>query len=193
METTFLLSDMSENQSDSDLCIINLVERTSYCYPDNLALICEDGGATISYRELLNRSKELRDFVDIVIGDESVKFVGVNGAPPNSMVSIMTHRGIGMIVSILGVLLAGAAYVPIDPSFPPDRQLHIFTHSRSRILIVDEDNYKAFQEMNIDLANILVINSSTGAIIDKSLCNISEDNKRNIKNKPKPDDLAYGS
>ena len=43
------------------------------------------------------------------------------------------ERNIGFVASMLSTLMARATYVPIDPSFPPDRQTHILEHSNSEL------------------------------------------------------------
>ena len=47
------------------------------------------------------------------------------------LVGIMMERDIGFIASILATLKAGGTYVPVDPSFPPDRStlhIHLYIH-----------------------------------------------------------------
>jgi len=78
------------------------------------------------------------------------------------LISIMCNRGIGTIIAILSVLKIHCAYVPVDPSFPVDRQIHIFTHSKSQMLIVDDENYKIVSNYGIQLPPIAVIDSKTG-------------------------------
>ncbi len=43
------------------------------------------------------------------------------GAGAGSLVGVWMERGLDMVVAILGILKAGAAYVPLDPAFPKDR------------------------------------------------------------------------
>jgi non-ribosomal peptide synthetase component F len=54
---------------------------------------------------------------------------------PDQLVAINMDRSLGMIVGLLGILKSGAAYVPIDPNFPPDRQQYIVTDARATILV----------------------------------------------------------
>ena len=43
------------------------------------------------------------------------------GAGPGTRVGIQCERSLEMLVSVLGVLKSGAAYVPLDPGFPEER------------------------------------------------------------------------
>ncbi|MBG9476032.1 AMP-binding protein, partial [Lysinibacillus sphaericus] len=43
------------------------------------------------------------------------------GVRPDDFVAIMAERSIEMIAGIYGIIKAGAAYVPIDPTYPEER------------------------------------------------------------------------
>lgn len=64
-------------------------------------------GATLSRAELTARS------------DRLAARLLASGASHGSLVGIYMERSIEMLISVLGVLKAGAAYVPLDPRFPP--------------------------------------------------------------------------
>ena len=60
------------------------------------------------------------------------------------LVAVMMTRSVGFIATILGILKVGAAYVPVDPAFPPpDRQSYIFSHSKCQLLVADHDSYRS--------------------------------------------------
>ncbi|MBX9690859.1 MAG: AMP-binding protein, partial [Cyanobacteria bacterium] len=134
--------------------------------PDNLAIITEDGLFSLTYRELDERSA--------VLAKALVKSAG-NLLSENNYIGIMVHRNIGMIVALLAILKAGAAYIPVDPSFPEDRQAYIFSHSKCPLLIVDEDTYSAAQtlasaaERGAVLPAMFIIEKDTGFPQNKAL------------------------
>lgn len=75
--------------------------------PTAVAAYC--GDCQISYGELELRSNQLANFLI------------AKGVRPQDRVGICQSRGIDMIMSVLAILKAGAAYVPLDPNYPPER------------------------------------------------------------------------
>jgi len=75
--------------------------------PEGTAVVFE--GSRLSYRELNERANRLAHYLRRL------------GAGPEMHVGLCLERGPEMIVALLGVLKAGAAYVPLDPSYPPER------------------------------------------------------------------------
>ena len=90
--------------------------------PDAVALVFDD--ATLSYRELDTRSNQLAHHLRTL------------GAGPETIVGLCVERSFDMVIALIGILKAGAAYLPLDPDYPQQR-LHI--HDRctraSRILL----------------------------------------------------------
>ena len=80
------------------------------------------------------------------------------------LVGLMMHRHIGLVVSMLGVLMAGAAYVPIDPSFPPDRQRFILEHSQCQLLIIDDESYRQLLSYNLCIPPVVLV-STEGLVV----------------------------
>ena len=87
------------------------VERT----PDSIAVTGPVPGNNhqrnchITYNELNERS------------DRLASYLGQKGVMPGSIIGIAADRSLEMIVGLLGILKAGAAYLPIDPGYPPER------------------------------------------------------------------------
>ncbi|MBV8281188.1 MAG: amino acid adenylation domain-containing protein, partial [Candidatus Eremiobacteraeota bacterium] len=79
--------------------------------PEASALVFEE--QTLSYRELNLRANRLAHFL---IGQ---------GIGPESLVALYLPRSIEMVVSLLAVLKAGAAYLPLDPDYPPERLAYV--------------------------------------------------------------------
>ncbi len=57
------------------------------------------------------------------------------GVQPNTVVGLMVQRSVEMIIGILGILKAGAAYLPLDPDYPHDRIEYMLSDSRAGILL----------------------------------------------------------
>ncbi len=108
----------------SDLLLHQLIERHADQTPDAIAVTCLD--SEISYGELdrwANRlAYRLREA----------------GAGPETPVAVVAERCIETVVSLLAVLKAGAAYVPIDPANPPRRFHYLMRDSGARLLVTPE-------------------------------------------------------
>ena len=84
----------------------------------------------------------------VVVGDESLSYVELDaranrlahrliglGVKPETKVGIAVERSIEMVVGLLGILKAGAAYVPLDPEYPADRLAYMIADSGIRLLL----------------------------------------------------------
>ncbi len=90
-----------------DAMLSELFEQQAARTPDAPAVIF--GRTEVSYAELNRRANRLARHL-----------IGL-GAGPDRLVAIAMPRSPGMIVAVLAVLKAGAAYVPVDPAYPADR------------------------------------------------------------------------
>ena len=59
------------------------------------------------------------------------------GAGPGRTVAILLGKGPNLVVSMLAVLRAGAAYVPIDVASPAPRRDHVLRDAEAAVLISD--------------------------------------------------------
>ncbi|MFM0492403.1 AMP-binding protein, partial [Paraburkholderia graminis] len=59
------------------------------------------------------------------------------GAGAEVRVGVAMQRSTALVASLLGVLRAGAAYVPLDPSYPAERLAHIVDDSQLRLIVTD--------------------------------------------------------
>ncbi|HEX2187720.1 MAG TPA: amino acid adenylation domain-containing protein, partial [Longimicrobiaceae bacterium] len=95
-------------------------ERT----PDALAVVFED--ASLTYRELDRRADRLaRHLLRLGVG-------------PEVRVGLCLERGLELVVSTLGVLKSGGAYVPIDPTHPAERIAYVLEDSGVAVLLTQE-------------------------------------------------------
>ena len=101
--------------------------------PDKLALVelGDNSGPTqqMTYAELNRRA------------DQLAAYLATTGCGPETAVAVVTGRRLHFIVSILGVLKAGAAYVPIDPGYPPSRIEFILEDTQTPLIITDSAYY----------------------------------------------------
>src|SRR5215510_6000593 len=101
-------------------CLHDLVEAQALATPDQFAVACE--GARLTYTQLNQRADLLAAELQSM------------GAVPDVRVGLLVDRSIDAIVGMLGVLKAGAAYVPIDPAYPADRIAFMLDDAGARIV-----------------------------------------------------------
>ncbi len=90
-----------------DRCLDQLVEAQVDRTPDAIAIIHE--GQPWTYRELDERANRLAHHLRGL------------GAGPGSLVGVCMNRSAEMVAAVLGILKAGAGYVPLDPAYPKER------------------------------------------------------------------------
>ncbi|AFZ11265.1 amino acid adenylation domain protein [Crinalium epipsammum PCC 9333] len=57
------------------------------------------------------------------------------GAKPNQLVAVVMEKGWEQVVAVLGILMSGAAYVPIDPKLPQERRSHLFKQAEIQLVV----------------------------------------------------------
>jgi amino acid adenylation domain-containing protein len=126
-EIHHILRQWNDTQRDfpRDVCLHELFERQVDLTPDSIAVRC--GSKSVTYRELNDRANQIA---------HHFRKLGVG---PETLVGICMDRSIDMIKSILGILKAGAAYLPLDPSYPLSRLAHILEDAAVAFLMTQED------------------------------------------------------
>ena len=106
-----------------------LFDEQASRYPSRIAV--RAGAETLTYRELHERASSI------------ACTLRMNGARPNEVIGIMTERSVEMLAGILGILQAGAAYMPLDPAYPAARIAYMLQHSgASKVLVQREHRNK---------------------------------------------------
>ncbi|SMR46232.1 unnamed protein product [Zymoseptoria tritici ST99CH_1E4] len=59
----------------------------------------------------------------------------INGVQRGEVVMVYAHRGVDLVVAVMGVLKAGATFSVIDPAYPPDRQITYLEVAQPRALV----------------------------------------------------------
>ncbi|MGW0786651.1 AMP-binding protein, partial [Streptomyces sp. NPDC002913] len=104
-----LLTTWNDTRSpNEDVTVTDLLDRQAQATPDAEAVRGDDGPA-LTYRELHLRARRLAD--RLVAG----------GVGPEDVVGLALPRSVDLVVGVLAVLKAGAAYLPLDPDYPADR------------------------------------------------------------------------
>ena len=107
-ERRALLHDWNDTARDIPAATVpELFQAQAARTPDAPAVIVE--GAQVSYAELNARANRL------------ARYLVSLGAGPEQLVAVAMPRSADLVVAVLAVLKAGAAYVPVDPAYPADR------------------------------------------------------------------------
>ncbi|MCE7996681.1 MAG: non-ribosomal peptide synthase/polyketide synthase [Roseivirga sp.] len=123
-EKARLLEDFNNTSLDfdKDSTIDSLFQKVVHAHGDRTALVFKD--KQLSYAELNERSDQLAHRIRKAVGAED-KFIG-----------LLMERSPELIVSMLAVLKAGLAYVPIDPEYPFVRIEHIVQDSQLGVILM---------------------------------------------------------
>lgn len=102
-----------------------LLTESSKKYPDRIAVTFKD--ASLTYAELEERSSQLA----VVLVQQGIK--------KNDRVGIMLGKSMYSIISLFGIMKAGAMYVPLDPLAPASRLSHIIAKCEIECLIASHE------------------------------------------------------
>jgi amino acid adenylation domain-containing protein len=96
--------------------------------PEADALVMAD--RRMSYRELVDRGRAVARRLRAVLRER--------GARPEAPVGVFLRRGADLVPALLGVLEAGAAYVPMDPAYPAERIAMMVADSAMPVVLTEE-------------------------------------------------------
>ncbi len=131
----------TESPFPSDRCVHRWFEQIAQKHGDEIALIfqAEAEGETqsLSYREMNAKANQLAHYL--------VK----NGVKAEDAVGISMNRSLNMAISMMAVLKAGAAYVPIDPTYPKQRIEYMIRDSGLSLLLSEKTLEPIFSKTDI--------------------------------------------
>ena len=104
-----------------DVCIHHLFEQQVAQTPERLAVAC--AGEMLSYRELDSRA------------DSLARKLREAGIGCGALVGLCVERSVDLLVSLLGILKAGAAYVPLDATHPSRRLAQILEETQMSVIV----------------------------------------------------------
>lgn len=139
----------------------NILEMSKK-HPDKAAIINADTGVSISYKDLVDKSKYIAG------GLKSI------GCRKGDKVVIFTSRGEKQAISALGVLLAGGVYIPINETQPKRRLMSIINNENIKYVITENEEF--FEDFNVDILNF-----------KQSI----EEKKEYVETNVSPEDSAY--
>ena len=139
--------------------VVERFERQVHQHPDSIALQYEQRSMTyhqlnqcanlLAYRLRLNHQIE-----------------------PNDMVALIAERSLEMIIGMLGILKAGAGYIPIDPDYPEERMNYIIEDAKPKAVVTYRTSFQSgLPQMDIEL----IVDSREHDIDNPRGINCSED------------------
>ena len=152
---------------DESLCVHQKFEQVAATHPQAIAVELDD--QRLTYQELNARANQL------------AHYLRKQGVGPEVLVGISMDRSIEMVVSMLGVLKAGGAFVPIDPTYPPERVQYMIEDSGIPVLLTQ----KMVREFLTVPDRVQVI------AVDEAWETIAQEPTENPENVTVPENLAY--
>ncbi|KAL2201513.1 hypothetical protein P885DRAFT_27215 [Corynascus similis CBS 632.67] len=181
-ELVFLDSMSQTRPTEAGLTALTLVDRMISRYPNKTAL-----QELFSSEDKLNitQSYTYRGFGDAVI--RLARYLQTRGVGKGHIVPICMRKSIKTLVAVFGVLKAGAAFTPLDPKNPRDRNEFITRDVDATLTIADGPNTSVFgsltAEGGLEVVNIEEINLDDGGDAD----GVGDEKLP----EPSPSDLAY--
>lgn len=136
-----ILSDFNATQTDFDpsKTALDLFRQKAEELPDEVALICED--RALSYAGLDQKSTQL------------ARYLASLDLEPDSCIGLCMGRSMEMVIAIFGIMKAGFSYLPLDPFYPLERLDYIIEHSRTPLVVADQQT-KALLPPSIRVATL---------------------------------------
>ena len=142
------------------------VERT----PDAIALVGES--ASLTYSELNEKANQL------------ARFLRKSGVVRGDRVAVSLNRSLEVIVSLIAILKAGAAYVPVDASYPASRLTFLIQDSQAKVLLTQKSIASGLPELS---TNIVILDHDWPVVALEAAGNLDAEAGASHS----PDQLAY--
>ena len=126
------------------------------------------GDRSLTYAELNEKANQLAYFLES------------SGVKPGARVALCLDRSLEVVVGLLAILKAGAAYVPVDPTYPASRLSFLIHDSQAQALLTQRSIAATLPQL---ATNVICLDADWPAIAIES--------SRNLAPAPGPDDLAY--
>ncbi len=146
-----LLVEFNDTAADypRDKTIVDMFEEQVEKTPDNVAVIFED--TQLSYRELNEQTNRVAHF----LRDKYLM-------QPDDRVGVMVDRSERLVISLLGIMKSGGAYMPVDPTYPAERISYILRDSGCKVVLTEEQHGSllSLMENNPEIVNLRDIRHS---------------------------------
>ncbi|WP_419961088.1 AMP-binding protein [Psychrobacillus sp. BM2] len=120
--------------------IVSIFEKAANENPYEVAI--KSGTQCINYKELNHKSN--------LLAYSLIR----NGVRKNDFIGLSMNKSIDLFVGLLGILKSGAAYVPIDPTYPKHRISHMITDSNIKLIISNDEVQNELKNYSCNLFTI---------------------------------------
>jgi len=165
--------------SNKNKTIIQLFAEQVKKTPDNIAIICEE--RSITYQELNEKTNQLAHY----ICKQYKNFYHVP-LTPDTLIAVYQQRNIEVMICIIAILKAGAAYVPLDPHYPKARIGYMLENSQAQLILTQErftEELDVFSKQSLLCVNYI--------FVDGHWPNIAKESIDNLEPIAKANNLAY--
>lgn len=151
----------------SDVCVHTLIEEQTDCNPEHVAVVYED--ETLTYHDLDSRANRLANYLRTI------------GVQAENRVGLCVERSLDLLVGLLGILKAGAAYVPLDAKHPITRNDSVLRNSNAELLVTCGDLAQQFSSQS----------SVRCVCLDRDWATIASASVQRPRGGATPENLAY--
>lgn len=128
---------------DTALTLPKWFESSATKFAKNIAI--DDGKRTITYEELNASVNQLS------------QYLSASGLLPNQLAAFCLPRSIEMVIAMIAIQKAGAAYIPIDPEYPAERIQYMLHDSKAPFVIT---NSALQEQIKFDAPHIVLLDDS---------------------------------
>ncbi|AIG26780.1 non-ribosomal peptide synthetase [Brevibacillus laterosporus] len=127
-----------------DVTALTLFEQVAVAMPEQIAVVF--GAQQLTYRELDEKASLL------------AQTLRTKGVGQEDIVAILSDRSLEMIIGLIAIVKAGAAFLPIDPEYPTERIEYMLSDSKAKILLVHRNrDIAAASEEWTDICETLLL------------------------------------
>jgi amino acid adenylation domain-containing protein len=148
------------------LCVHQMFEEQAARTPEARAVVFENQALT--YCELNEKSNQLAHYLQ------------KQGATRGRRVGIYLERSLEMMIALLAVQKTGAAYVPLDPAYPPERIRLTLEDAQAPVIVSSEA-----------LISSLPSDNAKVVCIDSEWSQVAREKTANLQSEATPEDLIY--
>lgn len=120
------------SEEPGETCIHELIAAQVRARPEATAVVTKE--EQVTYQELDRRAADL------------ARYLLVRGVQPEDRIGLCLDRSLELIVGMLAILKSGAAYVPLDPTYPRERLAAMVADSRASLIVTRSDQAQGLSD-----------------------------------------------